>query len=72
MKLKDLQKNRKKYIEKLVSKSDMRLEKILDAVREQISMAHDQRNTIALDVLFEVEDQIIEARQIKFDKGCDW
>lgn len=72
MNLTDLQKNRKKYVKQLIRKSDYRLCKKLDFVREQIAIAYKQQNDRAILVLQEAEDQIIEARQIKFDLGHDW
>lgn len=72
MNLTDLQNNRTRYVKRLVRKSDYRLCKKLDLVREQIKIAYETKNDSALAILQEAEDQIIEARQRKFDLGHDW
>ena len=67
MELKTLRKNRKKYIAEMVKMSDKKLSKNLDLVRIQMEIAFKTRNETTLANLYEMEDQIVTARRIKFD-----
>ena len=67
MELKTLRKNREKYIAEMVKMSDKKLSKNLDIVRQQMEIAYRNRNEIGLENLYEMEDQIVHARRIKFD-----
>lgn len=68
MNLPDLQKNRIRYIAEMVKMSDKKLSRNLDLARIQMETAYKKRNDPALETLYEAEDQIIQARLIKFDK----
>lgn len=67
MNLVNLQKNREKYIAEMVKMTDKKLSRNLDLVRIQMKLAYKQRNDSALEALYEMEDQIVQARRIKFD-----
>lgn len=65
IKLKDAQQNAENYIEQMKQMDDKKLSKHLDLYRQQMERAYKQNNKEVFELLYEYENQVIEARLSK-------
>jgi hypothetical protein len=68
IKLNEALQNKEAFIQQLKSMPDSKLSKHLDLFRQQMEMAYKQKNHVAYELLAEYEQQVFEARLLKFDE----